>query len=265
MKHPELDSAAAYALGALDDAERAAFEAHLHDCDECGRALAGYREVAGLIAHAAPAAAPADAAALRARILRDASSVRPLRPGAPPRVRSGRLSWIAAAACLAIAAASTLAYVRQRAAAARLDAEVAALQGAIADRDLTIAARDSLLAAFLGPEVHVVSLTAAEASPVARVFWNHTRNQFIVTAFALPPAPPGRTYQLWAIAEGRSPVSMGTFETEDDGRAFVILPVDAAVADAGFIDYCGVTLEPDGGSPQPTESPRLLGAWRHVD
>ena len=33
----------------------------------------------------------------------------------------------------------------------------------------------------------------------------------------------------------------------------------------GFVDNCGLTEEPAGGSPQPTETPRLLGVWVHTD
>jgi hypothetical protein len=53
-----------------------------------------------------------------------------------------------------------------------------------------------------------------------------------------------------------------------------INPNDPAAADAGLIDYRGVTAprlqNTDGSSPmaaslQPTDSPRLPGEWRHVD
>jgi hypothetical protein len=57
---------------------------------------------------------------------------------------------------------------------------------------------------------------------------------------------------------------MGTFETDASGRALAIVPV-GNIADAGYIDNCAMTLEPAGGSKQPTETPRLIGAWRHVD
>ena len=98
-----------------------------------------------------------------------------------------------------------------------------------------------------------------------RVFWNHTRNVFIVTAFNVPRAPEGKTYQLWAIRDGRPPLSMGTFNTDATGRAVAIVPVPADVTAGGFIDDCALTMEPASGSPQPTETPRLVGAWRHVD
>jgi anti-sigma-K factor RskA len=110
-----------------------------------------------------------------------------------------------------------------------------------------------------------VSLAGTDRPPTARVFWNHAKRQFIVLAFDLPAAPPGRTYQLWAIANGKAPMSMGTFNTNAQGRVYTVLPVDAQITSLGFVDNCGLTEEPAGGSPQPTETPRLLGAWRHTD
>lgn len=44
---------------------------------------------------------------------------------------------------------------------------------------MDLAVRDSTIAAFLGPEVRVVSLSPTGEKPTMRVFWNHTRNVFI--------------------------------------------------------------------------------------
>ena len=104
------------------------------------------------------------------------------------------------------------------------------------------AERDSALASLRGPTVHVVSLASPSGGqPVARVFWNHERDRFFVTAFNLPPAREGRTYQLWAITKGHAPVSMGTFTTNESGVAEVILPVGQDIDALGVIDSCGLT------------------------
>jgi hypothetical protein len=60
-------------------------------------------------------------------------------------------------------------------------------------------------------------------------------------------------------------MSMGTFNTDAGGRATLVLPVGQDIAALGFVDNCGLTEEPAGGSAQPTETPRLLGAWLHTD
>jgi anti-sigma-K factor RskA len=257
MTHEQLrESAAAYALGALDDADRVAFEAHLPDCVECRAEVSSYRPVAGLLAHAAPGTNPP--ASLRARVLRHA---RPVRASAAARRRPGwgaQPAWLAAAACLALAVWSGLSLRSERSRSNTVNAE-------LAEARAELASRDSVVSALLGPEVHVVSLSEPDRKPAMRVFWNHTRNVFIVTAANLPAPPAGKAYQLWAIQKGKAPLSMGTFVPGTDGRAATIIPVSASITDAGVIDNCGVTLEPLGGSPQPTESPRLLGTWRHVD
>jgi anti-sigma-K factor RskA len=259
MTHQELqDSAAAYALGTLEGDERAEFEAHLRICADCQVELESYRGVVDSLAQGALVVAPPNPAALRQRILREARSIRPVRSAPSARSRPAWLPWAAAAASVAVAAMSVVGYRAERSRTESLDAELAAARA-------MIAARDSTLATFLGPEVHVVSLTESSAKPSARVFWNHTRNVFIVTAFKVPPAPAGKTYQLWAMIKDKPPISMGTFNPDASGRALAVLPVSPEIQNAGFIDNCGLTLEPAGGSPQPTEQPRLVGSWRHVD
>jgi anti-sigma-K factor RskA len=271
MTHQELiDSAASYALDALDPEERRQFEAHLAACDECQSEVAAYREVAASLAHAVPATPVPSSRALRDRILREARQVRPIslasRPVAPVVVaeppampRRATLPWLVAAAAVIAAVGMGVVYRAERQRSAQLVQQLETAQASLA-RD------DSTLAAFLGPEVHVVSLTAAsEQKPRMRVFWNHTRKTFIVTALNFPPAPAGKTYQLWALRKGKPPMSMGTFDANPSGRTTTTLAVASEINEGGFIDDCALTVEPSGGSPQPTESPRLVGTWRHVD
>ena len=253
-----LDSAAAYALGTLEGDERAEFEAHLRGCSDCQAEVESYRGVVETLAQGAPVMAPPNPTALRQRILREARTVRPLTSARTIRSRPAWLPWTAAAASVAVAVMSVVAYQSERGRSEGLDADLAAARA-------TIAARDSTLSTFFGPEVHVVSLSESAAKPAARVFWNHTRNTFIVTAYRVPPAPAGKTYQLWAMIKDKPPISMGTFHSDPTNYALVVLPVTPEIQNAGFIDNCGLTLEPAGGSPQPTEQPRLVGAWRHVD
>ena len=268
MTHQELiDSAASYALDALDLEERSAFEAHLATCADCQAEVAAYREVAGALAYAAPATVVPRSDALRDRILREARQVRPITSApsavaatATPSVRprSSTMPWAVAIASMAAALVIGFVHQGQR-------AETNALREQLAIANATLAREDSALLAFVGPEVHVVSLKAPDAQkPAVRVFWNHTKRTFIVTALDLPPAPAGKTYQLWALRKNQAPMSMGTFDPSASGNP-TTLAVSQPIFEGGFIDDCALTVEPSGGSPQPTETPRLVGSWRHVD
>ena len=250
--HEWRDYAAPYALGALAPDERSAFESHLAGCEACRSEVRSFTEVAGLLVHGVPAAEPPPA--LRDRVLAEAQRVRPI----AARRRGANSAWLAAAAALALAAgASVYAW--------RLYSCVTVLQTRLAQADSQATVSDSIIRLLTGPQVHVVSLASTGREPSARVFWNHTVRKFIVLAYDLPAAPPGRTYQLWAIASGKAPMSMGVFNTDAQGRATLVLPADQEISALEFIDNCGLTEEPAGGSPQPTEVPRLLGAWRHTD
>ena len=68
----------------------------------------------------------------------------------------------------------------------------------------------------------------------------------------MPPAPEDRTYQVWVI-EGDDPQPSALFEPREEPVAAVVEdPLDEANAIA-------VTVEPEGGSQQPTTDPMLIG------
>jgi hypothetical protein len=72
----------------------------------------------------------------------------------------------------------------------------------------------------------------------------------------LPRLSAEQVYQLWII-RGDQPLSAGIFEVDENGRA--IFEVDPTLAAA--YDAIGVSIEPAGGSEQPTpDQIILLGA-----
>lgn len=89
----------AYALDALHDLERAEFERHLAGCASCRTEVDSLRDAAVHLADLSSTAPPAD---LRAKILAEVQTVRPLRPQTVSPTRSGRrLPAVAAAAATA--------------------------------------------------------------------------------------------------------------------------------------------------------------------
>jgi anti-sigma-K factor RskA len=241
-EHEWLALAAPYALDALDGEERAAFETHLAGCALCRAEVASFREVAARLAAAAPPTEPP--AGLRARVLREARRGRSRAP----------IAWLAAAAALVLALAAGYGYWRERGDRRVLERTVALV------RD-SLAARDSLLAAVLAPGVGTANLAATGKPPTARLFWNPARRVVVIAVFDLPPAPSGRTYQLWAIATGKAPVSLGVFDTRPDGRLTAAMAVPAELV----FQVTAVTEEPAGGSPQPTQTPFLIGEVRRSE
>jgi anti-sigma factor RsiW len=224
MERGELhDQLAAYALDALDDNERSAFEEHLAECEACRAELADFRETAGMLAYAAEGPTPPDA--LRERILEQARQERPaqsvvvLRPQ-----RALRLTAIAAAA--AVAAAIGLGVW-----AASLSSSLDAERNALAEqaRAAAILADDESTRVPMGESGELVRSPDGDAVMVVR---------------NLPAAPEGKTYEAWVIDSG-GPVPAGLFE--GGGQEIVLL--EEPVAEGSMV---AVTLEPKGGSKQPT-------------
>jgi anti-sigma-K factor RskA len=246
-EHEWLALAAPCALDALDGEERAAFEAHLAECEQCRAEVASFRDVAARLPAAAPDATPS--AELRGRVLAEARRVRPL-----DSRRRARLPWLAAAAGFVIALLLGPVWWRERGVRRAVETQVAAM------RD-SLVAQGELLATLLAPDVGVANLAATGKPPSARLYWNPARHRVVMAVFDLPPASAGRTYQLWAIATGKPPVSLGTFNTGPDGRLTAAMDVPADLA----FNLTAVTEEPAGGSPQPTQNPFLVGAVQRTE
>ena len=92
--------------------------------------------------------------------------------------------------------------------------------------------------------------------PGIQFFWNAKQQRAILHAFRLQPAPAGRSYQLWLIADGK-PVSAAVFNSDPDGHALVeniqVPPTPNGVTQVLL------TEEPAGGSPLPTTKPFVGG------
>ena len=250
------DAVAAYALGALDAEEALAFEAHLSGCPACREELARYRETVAALAEAVPEASPPPH--VRERVLEGARAGRPevtapsaagARPSPRPRLR------FALAAAAAMAAVGVFGWWSNRSRVVELRARVATLEATNGRQAAELAARDSLLALALGVDVREAHLVSTDRPPSARLIWSPARAQVVLSVAQLPPAPVGRTYQLWGIASGGTPVSLGVFDTGADGRAIVALTIPAQLS----FDVAAVTEEPVGGSPGPTTQPFLVG------
>jgi anti-sigma-K factor RskA len=83
---------------------------------------------------------------------------------------------------------------------------------------------------------------------------SHSLRQMVLTTAGLPPLKAGEVYQLWLIGAHPNPIrSEGLLGKPHNGstRAQLISGVLAG-------DTFGVTVEPDGGTAQPTTTPIVL-------
>jgi anti-sigma-K factor RskA len=243
-----LELAAIYALGALEGEDRARFETHLASgCEVCRDAVFDSEEVLADLALAAPSAKPPES--LRERLFE-----RVRQDSAPRRKTLSDSSrfWMALAAAAAAAAIGL--GIHGRALQKRAETESASRQAL--EREL--GAMTETLEAFTAPATRAVSLSGQGGArgAAAKAFVDPENRRLFLYVYNLPPAPPGRTYQLWLIVGG-APVSLGTFEVEPDGRgrldAARVPPFEGEITVA-------VTVEPAGGVPQPTGPMVLVGS-----
>lgn len=206
------DLVAPYALDALDASERAAFEAHLDECESC---RADLREMSSGVEALFDASAETAPAGLRARVrseIDDLTQVTPLRSAWRTRV-------LVIAAPVAAAVAVVIALLSFGPGSGDT--------GLIED---ILAANDRVEIAVDGVDAELVA----------------AHDRAVLVARDLPALPEDRTYQVWMIGDD-GPVSAGTFRPGEDGSATVLL---VGTPQAGII--MGLTEEPLGGSELPT-------------
>jgi anti-sigma-K factor RskA len=137
-----------------------------------------------------------------------------------------------------------------------LDRELARRSEEAAALRITVARQQELLAILRAPETRLVALAGLKPSPTSqgRMWWNREAGGLLV-ANGLPAAPAGKSYQLWAIAEGK-PVSAGVFGVDATGGATLLVKPLPGVS---RVEVFAVTLEPAGGLPQPSGEVYLAG------
>jgi anti-sigma-K factor RskA len=271
-RHDELrQMAGAYALDALEPAERAEFAAHLATCAECTADVRALGGTASALPYAVPQIDPPFA--LRERVLASvgaAGTARgmravPLAAAAQPRGAFASSGWLSLAALLVIAVSlGTYAVsLRQRLAVIEQQLQNAIVRLDRTERQLDAASREAQaaqvrLAVLTASDLLQVNLAGQPPAPAAsgRAFWSRSRG-LLFAASQLPPLPGGRTYQLWFLQGSASPpVSAGLVKPDDAGR--VALGFDSPPnlpQPSGF----ALSIEPDGGVPAPTGALYLVG------
>jgi anti-sigma-K factor RskA len=244
----------AYAVDALDDAERADFERHLGQCPECRAELAGLQAAASELTLAEPATPPA---ALRDAVLADIARVRPLPPLTDTSARAVPADADADVVSLGTrrerradgrGRLSRLAFGAVAAAAAAVLALGALVWSPWESDDPTLTATEQVLQA---EDARRYEQTVGGAR--ATIVRSASLGKAVIVADGMAPAPEGKDYQLWLQTRDGAMVSAGLLPRESAPTVTKMLEGDASQAIGA-----GITVEPAGGSPQPTSDPIAL-------
>ena len=226
MTHEELrEEYGAFALGVAEEPGRLEIAEHLaRKCDEC---TAGVRQALATVALMSGAVAVAEPPArLRRRVV---AMVR----------KEAKQSWIPGGIPWAVAAVLAVALVS------------VSLTGRVAQRDKDALAKlEQALQVLNDPAAKDVSFGDPQAS--GRVLVSPSRGVVLIAAH-LPKLERDRIFQMWVIPAQGNPISAGTFLSEGDDTAVYVRT--GAVTGAAAI---AVTVEPAGGSPQPTTTPFIV-------
>ncbi|MGH9519554.1 MAG: anti-sigma factor [Terriglobales bacterium] len=179
-------------------------------------------------------------------------------PPTPPDARVHNLGWSWTLGPAAIALGLLCLVLLGRVAGLSARGRVTETQLATAQRQTQAALaqnRNLRFAATLLADPATLSLPvrAVPTAPQGRAYLNPTRGAVIVASH-LPPAPSGRTYEMWLLPGHGNPLPAGVFQATAAGDA-----VHAIAQPLHDIAGLAVSLEPAPGSSQPT-GPIVLAA-----
>jgi hypothetical protein len=213
-----LDRVAVYALGAVSPREASEISEHLKTCEVCQQEYRALSPVVDAVARSSETE-KAPSRLLKARVMRAAFG----RPQSSPWMAA-----LAAAACLAIVLLGYAAIV---------------LENTVAKDRLEIARQNRAIGD--------IAAAGARRYPFAKGEVVTRGKRLYVVLRALPALPRSRVYQAWTLAKGSKKMAPSlTFRPSGEGVAVLALPEDASSTVA-----VAVSIEPLGGSLQPTTAP----------
>jgi len=256
-QHVNPEDSELWALGALEGEEKRALEAHARSCAPCAKELDAARQRVALLALTAPPVTPSPS--VKDALMRQVRAERGA-PVAGPAIRPRqRLLWLTpafAVAAIVFAGLSAWLWSRDRHDLQRvelLQVRLSALQSRTRDMVASSEATNEILGA---PGTVRVPLASQPGGPAGRagVLYNARLGSAIYVG-QLPPAPAGKSYQLWLVPSSGAPISLGVFSSEQPTTALTAR-VTPGLTPKAF----AVTVEPEGGSSQPTGPKVLVGA-----
>jgi hypothetical protein len=261
----------AWAIGALDNDEAQAVEAHLASCSDCEALADVAREDAGMLALAVPLErAPAG---LKARTLAAAQVLE-------FPARSGQRWWQAAAAVLVLGGAGLLGW------SAYLQSEVNGLEGrnasiasaataqgsdvatmrtelvqASARSEQLTDSHDAVVQIVAQPDVVRAPMEGTASAPRAtgRYVWSPAERLGALVVSELPQLDDDETYRMWVVHEDEW-VAAGSFEVDEEGRGRLVVRNLDSESTSDIIGFA-ISVEPQTGSDARTGDVVLRTEW----
>jgi anti-sigma-K factor RskA len=248
-----------YALGSLDEQERASLDVHLAaGCPECAKALEESRWLVTQLVYLAPPAQPSDM--LRARLLQKVRAEAGAgRANAPAGSGLPWWLWAGVAALLLVTVYSTWNAQRMQKEIQALNEHAAAelKQREQLQQELTTAKREARI--LMDPSSKKIMLPPSSPDmPMLEAMW-HPELGICVVGRKVPMPGKNRVLQLWLLPKtpGGKPMPSQMTWPDADGKLDLLVanPPDHMWNTKAL----AITEEPAGGSAQPTSTPMWVG------
>lgn len=255
-----------YALGALDPLKRAEFERAIDMFGtDLSDELSECRRIVSILPLAVNAEIPPTSA--RDRLFSavtnvsqakdvNVRSVSTFKAVWPPAGRTEWLRWALLAATVVLAVLAVRLWNEN----VGLESNNVAMSRRAASLEASLERKQAEFDDLLSQTTRMVLLAGQSVSPGARaqLLWDTDRNVWVIYVFDLPLATEEKDYQLWYITRDQRKISAYVFRPNERGRSE--LKIDLPGEIAANIAAAAVTLEPRGGSEQPTGAMYLLAS-----
>jgi anti-sigma-K factor RskA len=230
----------AYAVDALTGDELAAFERHLEQCAPCANEVRGLRETTARLGMATAIEPPPW---MREQVLAAAGRVRQLPPSGVrlmtadgPRRRRRRSRRLPRPIAVTAMAAAIVA--------------LAVLQVGTRHQLQQAQTNNQTIASVLSASDARIELSGSTVGGTVTAVISPHDGEAVITASGMPTPTDARVYQLWVISPAGAPRSVGLLPGSSASAAAPVLADDVQPG-----DQLAVTIEPAGGTKQPTTIP----------
>jgi anti-sigma-K factor RskA len=244
-----------YALDALTDEERELVDSYLAEHPEAREQMKELHAGASVLPYGiSPVVPPRQVKeSLMARVNADAKariySSTPRQPSRPI-LRGVRGENIIRTFTLGIATLAIVWVIILNAQISQLRNEISSLHETLASQSNSLEQIIANLPKSPPSNVITVSLKGTNVQPRAhgQLVVDPNEQSAILIISGLPKLEANKTYQVWLI-NGGAPVSAGLLSIDENGQGVVIVTSNESI---GSFKALAISVEPQGGSPQPT-------------